>query len=581
MNGHTRVKTLLSILLTFIVISYSHVVMAATLSVALANQNPIRPNSEIPLVVGGLSGDRDWIGIYHKGDSNDWGNVLSWAWVNKGESSLYHLDGIANPGEYEARLFFHNSYQTEASEAFNISLASIEASKDDYSPDESITVSLAGLSGDRDWVGIYHIGDSNDWENVRSWDWADSDTLTLDGISNAGLYEARLFFHDSYNMEAKVAFDIGLASSISISTSKSNYSPNEGITVSFAGLSGDRDWVGVYRKGDSNAWGNVLSWDWADSDTLTLDGVSDTGEYEARLFFHNSYQTEATVGFKVSGNDAEDYAEYGPYLSDRSDINQRISIYKPKKDGVVKQHSPVVIVSSGGFGGSGRSLENFINFIVSKGYFVIGVGTAPEREVEFNRILETLNNQGNLVDKSKIGLIGTSTGGGTVFYNLKKLKDVGYAENSFAISLDGWFALGLTPSEVRNLHTTTLLLQFGGADGLRDNGSEIVLQDPRILMSIYNMLPGNEKSLSYLNNNTHSYATGSMDGKEDMLNVVGAMLAYKFNNGGEAARDIALNNNKYDEIDAAKLEKGKYQYKCKIDDIAGQGYNYCEVKDPH
>lgn len=574
--GYKGIKSFLNLLFAVFILSYAQVTMAATLEI----DNPyIAADETITVSASGLSGDRDWVGVYRKNDSNDWANVLSWNWVKNGTSML---DGVAGAGEYEARLFFHNSFNLEASAVFTI--ASITISKPRYKPGEAINLTLAGLSGDRDWVGIYRKGDSNDWSNVLAWDWANNAALSLQGVANTGEYEARLFFHNSFNLQASVAFDV---SSTSIATSKPSYSPNESITITLAGLSGDRDWVGIYRKGDSNDWGNVLSWDWANSNTLTLSGVPNTGEYEARLFFHNSYSDEANIGFKVASNDVVDYAEYGPYLSDRSDINQRISIYKPKKYGVIKQHSPVVIVSTGGWGGKGTTLENFINYVVSKGYFVIGVGTGSDREAEFNGILDTLNNQGDLVDKTNIGLIGSSTGGGAIFYNLKRLQDVGYAANSFAISLDGWFALGLLPAEVRNLHTTTLLLQFGGADGLHYSGTETVnpahgnndhFQDARILMSIYNMLPGNEKSLSFLNNNEHGYAYGNMDGKEDMLSVVGAMLAYKFGNGGQAAKNVALNN-KYDEIDAAKFNVSQYRYGCS-DNIADQYYNYCDVNNP-
>ena len=580
MFGVTQINSLTRLLLVLLLAAYSQTALAATLVV---NNAQVSPNEAISITTDGVSGDRDWVGIYRKGDSNDWGNVVSWDWVDNGTSSI---SGVANAGNYEARLFFHNSFNLEESASFSI--ASISPSQANYQAGEDIVLSFMGLSGDQDWIGIYHKNDSNAWGNVLRWDWANGNSLTLQGLPDTGDYEARLFYHNSFILQAKANVKVGQASGIS--TSKTSYHKNETININFTGLSGDRDWIGIYHKGDSNDWGNVIRWSWAQGNGpqgLSFAGLSETGEYEARLFFHNSYQTEASVGFTVG--DVVDYAAYGAYSSVRTDINQRISIYKPKKDGVVKQHSPVVIVSTGGWGGQGSTLENFINYIVSKGYFVIGVGTSPDRDAEFTRILDTLNNQGNLVDKTKIGLIGSSTGGGAIFYNLKRLKDEGYATNSFAISLDGWFALGLTPEEVRNLHTTTLLLQFGGADGLHYFGTEAVneaygdndhYQDARILMSIYNMLPGNEKSLSFLNNNVHGYAYGNMDGKEDMLGVVGAMLAYKFENGGQIARNVALNNNKYDEINAAKFNVGQYHYGCSHNNIANQAYDYCDVNNP-
>ncbi len=90
-------------------------------------------------------------------------------------------------------------------------LTSISTEKSHYAPNEPITVHLANMSGDaEDWVGIYPAGSSNDWENVVSWEFTGgiiSGTLQLDGVA-AGEYEARAFFRNSFNLEAKTAFSV-------------------------------------------------------------------------------------------------------------------------------------------------------------------------------------------------------------------------------------------------------------------------------------------------------------------------------------------------------------------------------------
>ena len=540
---------------------------------------------------------QDWVGIYPVGVSSDWGNVVDWSWAN--ETSEANDPGdwykfTLPDGNYEARFFLNNTYNIEDSTPFIVGdVVSINTLKSVYGVNENISVNVANISGNQDWVGIYPKVSSNSWGNVKTWAWATQNgDLNITGVE-AGEYEARLFFNNSFSVESKVVFNVSDETQTTLSTSKENYNENETINVTVSNLSGDQDWVGVYRKNSDNSWNNVIAWNWVTGDgSFELSKIKKdmpVGEYEVRLFFHNSYQLEAKATFKTV-DVAVNYAAYGSYTPVRIDINDMISIYKPKKDGVFKQHSPVVIIGAGGWGSTGTRQEEFNNFIASKGYFVIGVGTRTDRAAEFNRILETLDMQGNLVDKNKIGLMGSSTGGGTIFYNLKRLKDAGYAANNFVISLEGWFALGLSSAEVRNLETTTLLLQFGGADGLRYSGTETVtpyyaqtgadnFQDPRILMSIYNMLPGNEKALSFLNNNEHNYAVGSMEGKNDMLNVVGAMLAYKFENGGQTAKNVALNN-KYSEINAAKFDVGKYHYGCTQGEIDNQAYNYCDTNNP-
>ncbi len=60
-----------------------------------------------------LSGDKDWVGIFPKGSTNGWGNVIKWNLVtSKGEVALSKVDYVAHPdmpvGEYEVRIFYHN-----------------------------------------------------------------------------------------------------------------------------------------------------------------------------------------------------------------------------------------------------------------------------------------------------------------------------------------------------------------------------------------------------------------------------------------------------------------------------------------
>jgi len=68
-----------------------------------------------------LSGDKDWVGVYPVGASNDWANVIAWNWVpNAGTFELSKIKKPMPEGEYEVRLFFHNSYQDEARYQFQV-----------------------------------------------------------------------------------------------------------------------------------------------------------------------------------------------------------------------------------------------------------------------------------------------------------------------------------------------------------------------------------------------------------------------------------------------------------------------------
>ena len=180
-----------------------------------------------------------------------------------------------------------------------------------------------------DWVGIYPRNSNNSWSNVVAWSWArDTSPTTVDPGDwyefqlNDGSYEARFFLNNTYTVEDSVAFNVGETNEPMISINNDAVSSNESIQVSLLNLSGNQDWVGIYRKGDSNSWSNVVTWMWADNTNITLDGVS-AGEYEARLFFNNSFQTEASVTFSV-----EEALSYPPTssLEPRPSANDGVAI---------------------------------------------------------------------------------------------------------------------------------------------------------------------------------------------------------------------------------------------------------------
>ena len=93
-----------------------------------------------------------------------------------------------------------------------------------------------------------------------------------------------------------------------VETNKIVYSTNEPITVSVTHMLGDAtDWIAIYPKGSTNEWKNVLRWSWTDGFTegsKTFEGLA-VGEYEARVFFKNSFTLEGSSSFSVEGNVAE------------------------------------------------------------------------------------------------------------------------------------------------------------------------------------------------------------------------------------------------------------------------------------
>jgi len=88
-----------------------------------------------------------------------------------------------------------------------------------------------------------------------------------------------------------------------IETLHATYHPDETVSVQVnIPRSGDHDWAGVFRVGDSSDRTHAIAWNWVSGDTTLLDRDKKpmpAGEYEVRLFFHDSTYVEATYRFTV------------------------------------------------------------------------------------------------------------------------------------------------------------------------------------------------------------------------------------------------------------------------------------------
>ncbi len=118
---------------------------------------------------------------------------------------------------YELRFFYDNSFDIAQSVAFEFSgskpfLEIVSRSND--------TINLISSNIDLDtesWVGIYQQGASNDWGNVLAWSWVNSTTdndrdykSTIKDLTlSDGAYDVRLFYNNSFDLEASCTFRIG------------------------------------------------------------------------------------------------------------------------------------------------------------------------------------------------------------------------------------------------------------------------------------------------------------------------------------------------------------------------------------
>jgi len=260
-----------------------------------------------------LANAKDWVAVYPAGSNNDWENVVAWDWAGGVKNGQLTFNNSIPLGNYEVRVFFKNSFNVEARSRFTIgnsnsNKTTVTTNKSSYNAGESVQVNFKNmLANAKDWVAVYPIGSSNDWSNVVDWNWAGgvkNGQLTFTNIAK-GKYEVRVFFKNTYKLEAKYNFTVGASNSnkTTITSSKATYRQGQTINISFKNMSANsKDWVGIYPVGSSNDWSNVVAWNWAGgvkNGQLTFNKDIPVGKYEVRAFFNNTFITEAKSNFTV------------------------------------------------------------------------------------------------------------------------------------------------------------------------------------------------------------------------------------------------------------------------------------------
>ena len=101
------------------------------------------------------------------------------------------------------------------------------------------------------------------------------------------------------NIIAILAITTQLFGQTSLRSERTFYEEFETITIYYSGMTGDHsNWIGLYEERADD--GDFITWKYANSTNGSLEFTGmETGKYEARAFFNNSYDLESKTSFAV------------------------------------------------------------------------------------------------------------------------------------------------------------------------------------------------------------------------------------------------------------------------------------------
>ena len=278
-----------------------------------------------------------------------------------------------------------------------------------------------------------------------------------------------------------------------------------------------------------------------------------------------------------------DLGTYTPILTTNDKVNDnRYIAYYPENG--ISADMPVVMFIKGGGAATIESYSGIMQFMASKGYYVIGVDVNSYASAYVTQKLEIALNEVKAthgLSVSKLAILGHSLGGGQAFYAMKKFRDDGYGNaGSLALSIDGWFAFNMDEIDLNLLDSKVSFLQMNGVNG---TGT-----DPRIHLKIWNLATQAQRAFYTLPSTNHSYVAGDLANvlaKQDLVFTIGALTddAFKGVTDGESAIPQSNKASYGDIFNALQVEDAYHGGDCKgiqfnaISVIQNNDIDYCTL----
>ncbi|WP_300688056.1 fibronectin type III domain-containing protein [Chryseobacterium sp.] len=262
---------------------------------------------------GGPGNQQDWVGIYKKGQTPASATSQGYLYTTgQTAGTVTFNNGLANKGQYFAGFFANGGY-TEITARKNFYVGpkvQLQATADTYPVGGTVVINFTdGPNLQKDWIGIYKMGQTPGTTNSIKWSYVTTSagTLNFTGLPK-GYYYAQYLLEDGYNgVGEKVFFKVGdIVTDLWIN--KPVYTLGENITASWTDSPGIiKDWLGIYPQNIQTPDDNFVSYTYFDGvtqGTKTIQGTAvpaAPGNYYMVMFTNDSYtEVSNRVQFQVA-----------------------------------------------------------------------------------------------------------------------------------------------------------------------------------------------------------------------------------------------------------------------------------------
>lgn len=274
------------------------------------------------------------------------------------------------------------------------------------------------------------------------------------------------------------------------------------------------------------------------------------------------------------------------------------TLYYPT-DASIANKVPVVFLTPGFGGIEPNQYDTLLRFIASHGFAAVFVEDNNKFDFSsvdmINDISAMVADKAEILDTTRIGVFGHSSGGGYAFNVLDKLSDVqGWGSNGrFLFVSEGWFAFEMMQIDMRTLpsNTNVVMQQYGPGGNSHDNGTDarILLTEFYLLESIAEDKKDFQVDISGDHGSPYGAGATAVDFAEMalILQPLGALMEYTFvDPNNQIAHDAALELGSDDpyadgngiQVVFPRGDDVNILYPCNGFNFTVEDIDYCDIK---